>query len=222
MNTQDVLAVDIDALSNLAAFTANNNSLITVNNPTSAATFTIYSLQTNNLSGTFDASTLTGLGGAFALSANTLLVGFTGGISSQTFSQFDIDSCDLFGTLVISGYTGLAGLVRFQNNSSLTGITFPASSGSITTLWFDACDMGYTDMTNLTLASTIDFRCQNNSMTTAEVNHILVDLDATLPGAGTGTIQMAGTNGAPDGGPPHDGATAKANLIVAGYTVTTT
>lgn len=221
-NSQDVTAVDIDGLTALRGLSANSNSLTAVANPTSAGNFTIYSLQSNSLTGTFNVSTLSNLGGAFALSANSGLTTFTGGSSTKTFSQFDIDSCGLTGTLDISGYTGLAALVRFQNNAGLTGITWPASSGTITTIWFDVCDMGYTDMTNLTISSAVDMRMQNNSMTAAEVNHILVDLDATLPGTGTGTLNIAGSNAAPDGSSGgYDGLTAKANLIAAGYSVTT-
>ena len=58
-------------------------------------------------------------------------------------------------------------------------------------------------------------------MTAAEVNCILADLDSIL-GAGTGTIDLSGSNAAPDGSSGGcDGTTAKSNLQGNGWTVTT-
>ena len=64
---------------------------------------------------------------------------------------------------------------------------------------------------------------QNNGMTSAQVNKILVDLDTNSSSSFTGrSINLSGTNAAPDatsGG--LDGLSARASLITKGFTVST-
>ena len=216
--------LNISGFSNLSGkFQCNGNSNLTaISNPTSSGVFNQYNCVLCDITGTLDLSTLTGLGGIFSCRSNSNLTAITNPTSSETFTQYLCYSCDITGTLDLSGLTGLGGLLQLRNNSNMTGITFPTSAVTTTQLQMNACDLGYVDITGMTFSSAIDFDMSNNSMTTAEVNHMLVDMDNTFPGTGTGTIDISGTNAAPDGSSGgYDGTTAKANLIANGYTVTT-
>lgn len=199
-----------------------NSNLISITNPTTASVFTSYWAYDCNLTGTANLSGLTGLGGSLRLYGNPLLTAITNPASSVAFTEYDVKNCDLTGTLSVSGLTGLAGIFNCSGNSNLTGLTFPASSGTLSS--FDAfnCNLGYFDITTLTFSSSVSWDASNNNMTAAEVNHILVDLDATLPGTGSGSISIAGTNAAPDttsGG--FNGSAAVTSLASKGYTVIT-
>lgn len=215
---------NISGLSGLAGkFQINGNGNCTsITNPTSSGVFNTYNCVSCGLTGTLDLSGLTGLGGIFSCRSNGSLTGITNPSSSEPFTQYLCYSCDITGTLDLSGLTGLGGLMQLRNNSNMTGVTFPTSAVTTTQLQMNACNLGYVDLTNMTFSSAISFQMENNGMTTAEVNHMLVDMDNTFPGTGTGTINIAGTNAAPDGSSGgFDGNTAKSNLITAGYTVTT-
>ena len=95
--------------------------------------------------------------------------------------------------------------------------------GAIKTTYFDASgwDLAFFYITAMTFSSAVLFIC-DNSFAAAETNHLLVDCDNTFPRTGTGSVNIANSNAAPDttsGG--YDGQTAKDNLILNGYTVTT-
>lgn len=199
-----------------------NSNLTGLSAPTSSQAISIFWGQDCDFTGTLNISTLTGLGGSFDLHNNPNLTGVTNPTSSQTFSLYTVEGCGLTGTLSVSGLTGLAGTFDCDNNTSLTGLTLPASSGTITNFRASNCDLAYFDITGMTFSAGIVFDCSDNNMTAAEVNHILVDLDANLPGTGTGTITINGTNAAPDGtSGGYDGTTAVSNLVASGYTVIT-
>ena len=200
----------------------SNPNLTAITNPTSSVVFNRYSATLTGLTGTLDLSTLTGLGGIFSCRSNSSLTAITNPSSSVTFTQYIVYSCDLTGTLDVSGLTGLGGILQIRNNSNLTDVTFPTSAITTTQVQLNACDLGHVDITNMTFSAAISFQMENNNMTTAEVNEMLVDMDATFPNVGTGTITIGGTNAAPDGSSGgFDGTTAKNNLIAEGYTVTT-
>lgn len=206
-------------LSGLIRFN-NNSNLTSVTNPSSSQNITQYWANSCNITGTIDLSGLTGLGGDIRLQSNANLTAVTFPSSSQATSLIYVNNCNL-STLDLSSMTGMAGQFRAQQNSNLTSITLPASSGVQTTFWAYSCNLGYVDFTVLTGANNgYVIRLENNSMTAAEVNHILVDLDGK--GWINGNINIAGTNAAPDGtSGGYDGLTAKTNLIGKGWTVTT-
>src|SRR5690606_9711182 len=101
----------------------------------------------------------------------------------------------LITTLNLTTLTTLGGTFNCSNNSSLTTITLPASNVVITFFIANDCNLTYFDFTVLTANnSNINIDLSDNSMTAAEVNHILVDLDST--GWINGVLNIAGTNAA--------------------------
>lgn len=218
-------SLDLSGLTGLGGVVTGslNSNLTSITFPTSSQTISSFKFGACDITGTLDLSGLTGLGGNIQIHQNSNMTAVIFPTSSVACTFLWVYSCDITGTLNISGMTGLGGQVRLYSNSNMTDITFPASSGNITELRCDACNLNYTDITNLTLSSAITLLTfKNNSMTAAEVNQILVDMDATLPNSGTGTITMDGTNAAPDttsGG--FNGSAAATNLASEGYSVTT-
>lgn len=83
-------------------------------------------------------------------------------------------------------------------------------------------DLGYSNFSVLDFGlNNLIFYINNNSMTAAEINHILVDIDAVATGGYTGRqIDASGSNAPPDGSSGgYDGLTAKSNLEGKGFTV---
>lgn len=169
---------------------------------------------------TADLSGLSGLGSVFDIH-NTGITGFSPPTSSQTFAQFSLYSnSSLNINLDLSTLTGLGGGVALQSNG-LTGLTLPTSAVTTNAMNLFSNSLGFVSMPGMTFSSSVSIRMENNAMTTAEVNEQLVHWDSIF-GAGTGSLRIDGTNGAPDGSSGgFDGTTAKNNLIANGWTVTT-
>jgi len=106
----------------------------------------------------------------------------------------------------------------------------PYATGTFTRFQIMTNDLDYVDLKPLSASTmknvTFGMRLYDNNMTAAEVNHTLVDLDtitaANPSGWSGGTIDISGSNAAPDGSSGgYDGNTAVTNLIASGWTVTT-
>jgi hypothetical protein len=195
----------------------SNSNLTGITFGTSSGATSNFQAFNCGLTGTLDYSALD-CTGSIVISGNSLT-----GITYTSTAAGVILTCGLndFTSLDISGYTGIVSF-NCSTCTSLTTLTLPASSGSIYDMRMQACDLPYVDFTNLTFASNVDFRMFNNSMTAAEVNCVLEDLDATFPNSGTGKIRIEGTNAAPDGSAGGcNGTAAAANLASEGYNVTT-
>lgn len=184
------------------------------------------------LTGTLDISGLTGGISSISLRSNGNLTSITFPTTSVNCNQLDIYNCDLTGTLDLSGMTGLGGTPhRYYGNSNLTGITLPATTRTFGIFYAYSCNLGYVDFTVMPNMMGIDnhsLRLENNSMTAAEVNHILVDLASMVGGESAGgdytgrSIDISGTNAASDstsGG--FNGTQAVIDLQGKGFTVTT-
>lgn len=196
---------------------SSNSGLTGITFSTSSGNTSLFQAFNCGLTGTLDISALT-LTGNVTLSGNSL-TGLTTSASTATTLLLNSNN---FTTLDISDFTALT-FIQLNNNSGLETLTLPASSGAFTFFRADVCALPYVDFTALTFATNVDLRLQNNAMTTAEVNCILVDLNATLPGSGTGKVNISGTNAAPDGSTGGcDGTTAAAGIAGKGYTVTAT
>jgi len=215
---------DLSPLTNISGVIdgSNNSALTGVTFSTNSNVITSFRFRSCDLTGTFDISGWSGLGGNVRLDTNPNLTSVLWPTSSQTTTFFWVYNCDLTGTQDISGMTGITGPLRMDGNANMTGLTMPASSGTITSMLLDGCDLGYFDITGITFSSSGAqlFDASNNNMTAGEVNCILVDLDNTLPGSGTATLSIDGSNAAKDstsGG--CDGDTAAANIIANGYTL---
>jgi hypothetical protein len=123
------------------------------------------------------------------------------------------------------------GVFRCSSNTLLNSLIMPNSSTFKRSVLANNCDLSYVDFTNNTsifAADNIAHLLDNNNMTAAEVNHILVDLAAHVASEGAGgdfigrSINISGTNAAPDstsGG--FNGTQAVSDLQAKGITVTT-
>ena len=134
-------------------------------------------------------------------------------------------------SLDLSGLTGLGGHFRIYSNPLLTSITNPTSSQIFTNYYASSCNLDYIDFTtlaNMLSVNNSNIRLQDNGMTVTDVNHILVDLYSLISGEAVGgdytgrTINISGTNAAPDGSSGgFDGTTAVTNLQGKGIAVST-
>jgi len=159
---------------------------------------------------------------------NTGMTSFIAATTSVVITRLNINNCDITGLLNLSGMTGLSNDIQLQDNPNMTGITNPATTQTILFYFANSCDLGYVDFTvmpNMTDINNCDIQLQGNSMTTAEVNQILVNLDSiSVAGSFTGrSINIAGSNSAPDGSAGgFNGDAAVTSLIAKNFSVTTT
>lgn len=203
-----------------------NASLTGITCPASSASVTNFQANLCDLTGTLDVSPMTGLGGLFQVQDNPNLSGITFPSVSNSFTTINAKACGLTGTIDVSGLTGISETFQLYSNSGLTSVTFPSTTNTFGNFWIYSCSLGHVDltpMTNLTEVNNVNIRFENNGMTAAEVNEMLVDLDGMATGGFTGrSINISGTNAAPDsssGG--FDGSAAKTSLIGKSFTVTT-
>lgn len=197
----------------------NNTSLTQVTHTASTVPFTTYFLYNCGLTGTHDMSMLTALGGSFQVHTNSTLNDITHTASTENFSYYYAYDCDLSGTHDLSLLEKLGGRLRLYGNTNLTNISFPFTNRTFLNsnasligraLALNSCNLGYVNFLSLSSA-TMDvdsgfgasIGLEDNGMTAAEVNHILVDFSGMSnthnPGGWTGvTLDINGTNDAPD------------------------
>ena len=215
--------LDISSLTNLggAVFIYNNSNLEGITFPSSSVSIVSLRLNNNGLT-SLDLSPLTNVSGTISFNNNPSLASVTMPTTSNLITTIngsvtEITSVDL------SPMTNISGLVNFSSTTTLTTVTMPSSNATaITSLLIYDCDLEYFDLTGNTFSDNVVIDLSGNSMTAAEVNHLLVDLDATLPSSGTGSIDISGSNSGPDttsGG--YNGSAAATSLAGKGYTVTT-
>lgn len=214
--------LNVSTLNLSGEFSAHTNPGLTrITNPSTANIFSSYHVYGCDLTGTLDLSTLTGLGGSFRAENNANLTSIVNPSSSQTFTQYWAFNSNLTGTINLSGLTGLGGSIRLSQNSSATQITNPVSSVSVTTYEAHSSDYNYIDLTTLVF-DTPDLLFYDNSMTAAETNEMLVDIESLVSATtGSENIRIDG-NSTPDstsGG--FDGINAAASIAAKGYNLTT-
>lgn len=201
---------------------SGNTGLTAITLPTTSAVFTTFHANGCDLA-SLDLSTLTGLGGDIRFHINSSLASVTFPATSQLITRLRGNLCELT-TLDLSPLSNLSGNIEFYQNTTLVTVTMPSSNATaITNFDFSACDLEYFDLTGNTFSADCNIDLSDNSMVVAEVDHFLVDLNATLPGAGAGTIDISGTNAAPSNGgvTTYDGIAAATALSGKGYTVIT-
>lgn len=233
-----------------------NTNLTGITHTASTRTFSAYQLYSSNIIGNHDVSMLSNLGGALTFQLNSNLTGITFPVSSsERITSCQFNNCDFNGTIDLSGFAGLGATTsaltstnKFYTNPNLTNIIFPNADGYLknqgnnsvnATFGAFGCSLGYVDFKPLSGATLISgstqgiprFEINNNSMTTAEVNHILSDFDliSTLNYSGwtatsgtTGGYIDISSNSAPDGSTGgYDGTGATVNLVAKGWTVIT-
>lgn len=215
--------VDISRFTKLTKIEMRSNSELTgITNPINSEAITNYSFYDCNLTGVLDVSMLTGLGGVFDVHNNPLLTSITNPTSSEIFTIYWAYDCNLTGTLDLSGLTGLGGVFIVRGNPLLTAVINPTTSQTFTSYHVYNCAVSFIDfttMTNLTNNTTCSIKIENNGMSAANVDQILIDLDSiSVGGYGTARfINIAGSNAAPTA----TSAAAIANLIANGFTLYT-
>jgi len=234
--------IDISMLTGLGSSSGgvveivSNSGLTKVIFPDSSNSITSLRVDNNDLR-FLNISGLTGIHGSIKANNNINLSGVTfpiTSISSGSLTSIDFSSTSLQGHLDLSPLSNLgrdnninSGFYLFAGGN-LTGVTLPTNSKTLFGIDLQNNNLSYVDtttMSNMAEGLAFHFNIYNNNLTTAEVNHMLVDFDNNT----TGTTYVANShsikiynNSAPDsssGG--FDGITAKSNLQVKGFTVTT-
>jgi len=194
----------------------NNSNLTGITHTYSNQTFTQYDANTCNLTGDLDLTMFPNLGGAFNVYNNTNLTSITHTASTQTFTTYSFHNCDITGDHDISMLSGLTTHIFGYNNNNMTNVILPPATGTFRNtsireaISFESCDLGYVNflpMAGITMDVGYIYGASihlgSNSMTAAEVNHVLVDFDEIVtnqnPAGWTGvTLHIGGTNASPD------------------------
>lgn len=201
---------------------SGNGSMTGLTLPTTSATFSIFQVNSCDLS-TLDLSTLTGLGGDIRFHLNSSLSSVTFPATSQLITRLRGNDCELV-TIDLSPLSNLSGRVELYDNTTLTTVTMPSSNATgITHLEIYGCALGYIDLSGTTFADGFNIDLSDNNMDDAEVDQILDDLDTLLPSGLVGTIDISGSNSAPTDGTStgYDGIAAATSLSGKGNTVIT-
>jgi hypothetical protein len=145
--------------------------------------------------------------------------------SAPECKTIEIRDCGMT-TIDISGFTKIQGDVLLRDNRYLKSVILPASNEVITTLAVgggggysgNLNDVEALDITPLTGANDgIGIAIQNNKISIANINQVLIDLDAK----GWVNGILACFNQTPSAPPSGAGLTAKASLQAKGWTVNT-
>ena len=207
---------------------SSNSNLTGVTHTASTEVIWDYNIINCDITGNHDLSMFPNLGGpspgggvgSLALNTNPNLtsITFPTTVSGGEVS-IDIQSCGIIGTLDVSMFTNLTDRLRLSSNPSLTNVLLPNSTGTFDNVLttsgnrafsFNSCDLGYVNfypLSGATLNNNASQGCSidlsNNSMTSAEVNHILTDFSGitsnNLSGwSGVTLLDIGGTNATPD------------------------
>ena len=120
-----------------------------------AGNITQIQMESDDIVGILDISSLSNLGGSLQLDHNPVLTKVINPVSSQVFSNYwvyvDLGAPSaLAGTMDLSGLSKLGGQIFLQNNSNLTNIINPSSSQLITAYAVSACNLSTFDASKLT------------------------------------------------------------------------
>lgn len=156
--------------------------------------------------------------------SNTSITGIDHTGRSGELDRYLVSGSGFTGAVDLSMFTYGTNMIYRFDSTGITSLSLNLTAGAnITNLWINGTSIGVQALGNNTLNAAAEMRYNNMSLTAAEVNENLVNLDNASFGPGaSGTILIDGTNAAPDGtSGGFDGLTAKSNLIADGYTVTT-
>ena len=150
---------------------------------------------------------------------NVSSTGITGFVTQSAWAaleDFNIGNCSFSGSL--NTYTAWTSLVSFKcdRNSGLTATTVRSGWTALAKFWAFNCALSVTTVP--AIAALLDIRMQNNSLTAATIDTILINCDS---GGGTGgSLNYSSNPGSADGSRSGAAATAKSNLVSKGWTVT--
>jgi len=206
-------SINISNCQSLTGFTLPNTSNVITN----------FDINACDILSTVNLSSLSGLGGSYNSSSCPFLTNIILPSSSVVFTSFYAFTLPGLTSLDTSSLSGLGGDIKICSSNNLAAFTFPVSTQSMTHFYGYDTSLNYVDFYRMSggTSDNIDIRLENNGMIAAEVNHILVDLDGI--GWTGGTIDISGTNAAPDGSAGgYNGTVATTHLVASGWTVTTT
>ena len=116
--------------------------------------FTRYTINNCDLTGTHDLSIFPKLAGDFRVHTNanlTKLIHTNTDPSASNFTRYWAFNCDLTGNHDMSVLTNIGGQIYINSNTNLTGITHSPTTGVITRYWVYNCDLtGNHDLTMFT------------------------------------------------------------------------
>ena len=228
-----------------------NTNLTGITHATSSKIFNSYLISQCNLVGNFDLTMLSGLGGTFVISNNINLTGITNPNSVRNFTNYSVNGCGLIGVLDLTPLSNFGGsssastcILGVSANPLLSGITFPVintffrnanNNDALAAFRLFQSNLDYVDFKPLSGATLLSgttqgaprITLQNNNMSAADVNHILVDFsgNATYNPTGWSNVNLfiGGSNDDPDsssGG--YDGMAAISFLTGSPYNWTIT
>lgn len=201
----------------------------------SGASLGVVDLSNNDSLSEIDLSTFVGVTNAnwVDLSSSTNLSAITFPQTNNSFRDIRVNSNTSLGSVDLSPVSGFTSRMRAYSSSNLSAITFPYSTGTFSNAGgltiqsafaLQSSNIGYIDFKPLSGATFCDtctngatIRLSTNNLSSADVNHVLVDLDLmcnTLnPSGWSGGTLIINGNAAPDGtSGGFDGLTAINNL----------
>jgi len=213
--------LELDLLTNIGKIVANTNSLLTgVIFPIDATPIIEINFKDCNIKPNVNLTPFINLAGIIRFDGNALLQTVTFPISNKIITDLRFNGCNL-SSIDFTNLSKLSGNIELQSQSLLAIIILPASGEVFTKIKADFTIISFIDFTILIADNSgIIINMNDTTMSVADVNHVLVDLDAT--GWTGGTLTTDGNTAPPDavsGG--FDGLTAKSNLTGKGWTVTT-
>lgn len=157
-----------------------NPNLTGITFPTSSQVISYFDISQNNLTGNINLSTLSNLGGNVILRSNPNMTGVTLPNTPQSIDNFSVFSCNITGNLNLTGLTNLNTRLLVPYNVNLTGVTLPTNNNTVATFSGQGSTLSsinFTAMTAFTSVNNCNIALQNNTMSAAQVNTILVDLN---------------------------------------------
>jgi hypothetical protein len=226
-NASDLLELDVSTINISGDFIANNNfNLATFTAGSNTNVFTKFYIHRTALI-TLDMSGYTGLGGDIRFNNIATLTSVINPTSPTLITNYLGQFCALT-SIDVSGLN-LSGTFNLQNNTGLSSISNPSNNNTFDLYRASRCNLGYVDFTtlpNIMEVNNSSLQLFDNIMTSAEVDRILVELDAQTTNGYTGrlinieqqTPLAPPTDGSISG---YDGIAAVASLTAKFITVTT-
>ena len=213
------LSFAVSGITNIHGFVCAK--LETVVFPTNAVTCSSIRLYACKLTGAIDLSGMTRLGNELLFYDNQFLTSISHPTSVSTLTSYRVSNTGIVND-DISGYASATGLLDWSGCASLASITVMSPTGAISTLRVFNTGISSFSLSDYVFSSSASIDFSNNSWTATEVNQMLVNLDGIITGPVSISIEIDGTNAAPDttaGG--NNGVAAVSSLAGKGCIVTT-
>jgi hypothetical protein len=224
----------------------NNSGLTSITHSQSANNFNFYNASNCNLTGNLDLTPLSGLGNSFVVNDNLNLTGITNPNSIRNFTNYSINNCNLIGVLDLTPLSNFGGAntgstcyFGVSDNYFLSGVTFPVvntffrnanNNDALAAFRMFNSNLDYVDFKPLSGATLVSGSTQgrprillrNNKMSSADVNHILVDFsgNATYNPVGWSNVNLDIGGNPPNANEPPDSSSGGYDGLAAITTLT--